>query len=299
MPNNIKEIVGISSLLTGLLTTKIIKYNKHRSIKRHGVFKLDCIKMLPKMKNISIKDFCIDSYYETVYFDTKKLPHVEFLLRNIINKFDSYWSHTVVTGLDNYSYMKKMCESISPLIKVIKLNIKNLDLMSYNSFFGNKEFWSIFKGEKLFFWSNDTIVYKNNITDFLQYDFIGAPYPKKWKYPEGYCNGAISLRTKSVMLKCLDKVKFQYSKEINGKLEKPEDIYFSETIYKYKVGKLPNRETQLKFSMKDVYSNDPFCGHCDLTINVRMYDRKKKFKHLITSGYFNFLNNSEKTYLLK
>ena len=293
MPNNIKELVGITGLLSILLTKKILKDNTKRITNTHNKFKDECLDLLPKIKTVSIKDFSMDSYYETVFIDTKKLGHIEFLLRNIINRFDSYWSHTVVTGIDNYDYMSIMCRSISPRIKVIKLDVKNLDLVSYNDYVASKEFWKIFKGEKLFLWSEDTIVYKNNISDFLKYDFIGAPIPKKWKYPEGYSVGDISLRTKSVLLKCLEKVKFNKTciKDINGKLqlEKPENIYFSETIYKYKLGKLPDRDIQLKFCMKDVYTNDPFCGHCFLTKNIRMNDRKKKFKNLLKTGYFNFL----------
>jgi len=303
MPNNIKELVGVSGLLSVLLTKKIVKYNNKRTYNMHNKFKKDCLDLLPKLRNIAIKDFSIDSYYETVHFTTKKLGHIEFLLRNIINRFDSYWSHTIVTGLDNYDYMNDMCRLISSRIKVIKLDVKNLDLVSYNNYLGSKEFWEMFKGEKLFLWSEDTIVYKNNINDFLKYDFIGPPFPKEWKYAEGFSSGSITLRTKSVLLKCLETVKFNknYTKRINGKLdlEKPEDIYFSETIYKYKLGKLPDRDTQLKFCMKDVYTDDPFCGHYISNKNIQINDRKKKFKNLLRSGYFNFLNNPGKTNLLK
>lgn len=303
MSNNIKEFAGISGLLYMLFKKKILKYNNKRITTTHNKFKDDCLGLLPKIKNIPIKDFSIDSYYETILVDTRKLEHIEFLLRNIINRFDSYWSHTVVTGLDNYDYMNEMCSLISSRIKVIKLNVKNLDFLSYNNYLGSKEFWEMFKGEKLFLWSEDTIIYKNNISDFLKYDFIGAPFPIKWGYPEGFSNGHVTLRTKSILLKCLDKVKFNknVTKGQRGKmnLEKPEDIYFSETIYKYKLGKLPDRDIQLKFCIKDVYTDDPFCGHYIWNKNIIMNDRKNKFKNLLRSGYFNFLNNPRETHLLK
>ena len=67
---------------------------------------------------------------ETVLIEFRNFPHIEFLLRNTINKLSSEWNHTVVCGTNNFQLVRKICNAIGKKlpcrIKIIKLNISNL-----------------------------------------------------------------------------------------------------------------------------------------------------------------------------
>jgi len=58
---------------------------------------------------------------ETVLIDFQKLPHIEFLIRNIMIRFPS-WSHTVLCCQDNYDHMVGITGKISPNIKIVALD---------------------------------------------------------------------------------------------------------------------------------------------------------------------------------
>jgi len=70
--------------------------------------------------------------------------------------------------------MKILCESISKNIKIIKLDIDNLNQKTYSNLLQTKEFWNLFHSEKIFLYQEDTLVFKDNIEDFIEFDFIGA-----------------------------------------------------------------------------------------------------------------------------
>ena len=204
--------------------------------------------MINQSRKIIAKHFKKESKFETVFIDFRVIDHVEFLIRNVIYKFNDNWCHTVVCGNNNYEYMKILCESISKNIKIIKLDIDNLNQKTYSNLLQTKEFWNLFHSEKIFLYQEDTLVFKDNIEDFIEFDFIGAPWNKK---NLGY-NGGCCLRTRDIMLKCLEKEKPYF----------PEDKYYCKTIQKHNLGKLPEYNIAIQFGEENVNSNDiPFCGH--------------------------------------
>uniref|UniRef100_A0A6C0IV78 DUF5672 domain-containing protein n=1 Tax=viral metagenome TaxID=1070528 RepID=A0A6C0IV78_9ZZZZ len=270
------------------------KYRKYRGNLKVNKFRNECLNLLKYSRNIPIKDISVNSEYETIYFDTRKLPHVEFLIRNLIYKFGSEWSHTIVTGTENYDYMKNMCFNISEKIKVIKLDYPEIITnYIYQSIKTSINFYKLFRGEKLFLWCEDTIVLKQNIKDFLKYDYIGPPYPKKWGFPDDYANAAINIRTKSVILDCLNKVKYYQDEIIDSKSRKitnnPEDIYFPKNIKKYNLGLLATRDVQSKFGIEHTFYEDPLCIHCIWNVGIQKNDKNKIFRNLVSTGKFNYL----------
>ena len=56
------------------------------------------------------------------------------------------------------------------------MDIDNLNQESYSNLLQTKEFWNLFDSKKIFLYQEDSVVFKNNIRDFLGYDYIGAPW---------------------------------------------------------------------------------------------------------------------------
>jgi hypothetical protein len=105
--------------------------------------------------------------------------------------------------------------------------------------------------ETLLIFQSDTIIFpkhKDLINKFLEYHYVGAPWPNKWPAPLG--NGGLSLRKKSKMLEIIQK---------NPYRGQPEDVYFSTprnvTLY------TPTYEEALTFSVENVFSAISFGCH--------------------------------------
>jgi len=251
------------------------KINKERTVEQFKILHREkCLNCLAIIRNIIIPEFGFDSSKETLLIEFRCLPHIEFLLRNVIIKLP-FWKHTVVCGNNNYNLIKSICENITFGIKskinIIKLNIYNLTPSEYSDLLTNELFWNRLKGEKILIYQEDSILFHNNIQQFLKYDYIGAPWPKEQDDNSlGVGNGGFSLRSKSKLLKCLRNVDINELElgEHTIKYMKntcttyiPEDVYFSKSMIDYNIGLVASRKIASQFSQETIKSNNPLGGH--------------------------------------
>jgi hypothetical protein len=94
-------------------------------------FRYICFKYLNYIRQIEFNEIAIKSAHDAVLIEYRCFPHLEFLIRNTINKLGEKWSHTVICGILNYEYIVNMCNKISPQIKIIKTGFENLDQNTY------------------------------------------------------------------------------------------------------------------------------------------------------------------------
>ena len=189
----------------------------------------------------------------------------------MISKLGNEWSHTIVCGNLNYDYMIEICKSISPNIKVIKTDYDNLNQTTYSKFMASIEFWNMFHGEKILIYQEDSIIFKDNINDFLCWDYIGAPWRKNQNdNPKNVGNCGFSLRTKQCMLDVISKISIEDTKYNSSTLEYmknskmtigPEDVYFSLNMIRYNIGKVADYNSASLFSSECIYNKDSLGGH--------------------------------------
>ena len=225
--------------------------------------------------------------FKAVLIEYRCFPHLEFLIRNMILKLGTNWSYTVICGNLNYDYINKMCNSISLNIKIIKTNYDNLDINSYSKLLASLDFWNLLIGKKILIYQEDSCIFKTNIDEFLEYDYIGAPWPKSNTdnvYKVG--NGGFSLRTKQCMIDIINKIDIEnkecdksiliHMKNSNFTIM-PEDLYFSQNMIKYNIGKIAEWEVAKKFSIESQYYEDSFGGHnfwsCDKNWKNNLYNK--------------------------
>jgi hypothetical protein len=260
-------------------------------------FREACLQQLPLVQNIEIPEIIHNCHNETVLIEFRWFDHLEFLLRNMLLKLPK-WSHTVVCGNNNYDEMKKCCSQISESIRIIKLDIYNIIPSEYNVLLMKPAFWSQFNGEKLLIYQEDSFLFhSHNIDKFLKYDYVGAP----WKHGQddncyGVGNGGFSLRSKSIMLEVIAKVKLkdliigkstlQYMKNANVNVF-PEDVYFSKSIIDYKLGQVAPRDIALRFSQESVSGNNPLGGHNFFIANNKLNISYKTLKLTTNNNYYN------------
>lgn len=264
-----------------------------------------CFKLNYFMKHIplsfKIKKKCL---YEAVLIEFRILPHIEFIIRNAINKLGSKWSYTIICGELNYNLCKNISQKISENITVIKLNHINMTQQEYSDFLMTKKFWDLIHGEKILIYQEDSLIFKDNIHDFMNYDFIGAPFFKTSNdTPNCVGNGGLSLRTKTKMIevinKCpIDQLELGSSTKEYMKLNKlvtpPEDVYFSKNLQQFSIGDVSDWDTAYKFSSESVFNPDSFGCH-------KIWNCNDKWKtHLLKNfNYHVYTPASDIKYYLK
>ena len=271
----------------------------------HLYFRYMCFKYNFFMKHLIIPKIKKKSIYETVFIEFRKFPHVEFIIRNTILQLGQNWSHTVVCGNDNYEMMLNICNEISTDINIIKYPLEITSQNDYSKMLTTSEFWKSLYGEKILIYQEDSFIFKNNIQDFMRFDFIGAPFPKNVNdTPNLVGNGGLSLRSKSKMLEVIEKISLEntifnsstlnYMKIVNLQFP-PEDVYFSKNMQELEIGKVADWNTAFQFSTESINNPNSFGGHKFWLSDNKWKERIKKLFPL--SDYV-FQNDIEE-YLVK
>jgi len=253
-------------------------------------FRVICEENIPYIRNIDLPVIVKNNPLEAVLIEYRVFPHLEFLIRNAILKLGDKWSHTVVCGNLNYDFMVAMCANISPEITVIKTDYDNLNQSTYSVLLASKSFWEMFTGEKILLYQEDSCIFKSNIDDFLQWDYIGAPWPKTQNdTPNCVGNGGFSLRTKQCMIDVIDRISIydtnmtsstsDYMRN-NGMTVCPEDVYFSKNMQDYDIGTVADWDSAFAFSSESVCNGDSFGGH-NFWLSDEKWKARVKLLHYI------------------
>ena len=245
-----------------------------------------------------IESFKITSDTESVLLIFEEYPHIEIILRNTINKLPSTWSHTIFCCVKNYEFIKKMVSTISNDIKIICYNGCIDTLQDYNKLMVKSDFWNSFNGNKLLLYNELSMVLGNNIDDFMDYDFIGAPWKQEVNL-KCVGNGSFSIRNKKIMLEIIEKYKpreTEYSSVTDimnhilllDDYNPPEDVYFTTNMIKYNIGKIPDKDIAKTFSVESVFYEYPFGFHECYIANKNKWRDYLYGSVVINFDYYNF-----------
>jgi hypothetical protein len=234
-------------------------------------FRYMCYKMVPFIKTVLIPKIQKKSYYEAVFVEFRILPHIELIIRNAILKLGSKWAFTIVCGNKNVEFVTNMCKSISDNIKIIKYDVDNMTQEEYSNVLMTREFWELFNGGKILIHQEDTLMFKTNIDDFIEYDYIGAPFPSNSNdTPNRVGNGGFSLRSKQKMIEVITKCNIN-DLTINSSTVDymtyrkltipPEDVYFSKNLQEFNIGTVANWTVASSFSSEAVFNKDSLGCH--------------------------------------
>jgi len=227
------------------------------------IFKTKCKALIPSVRYFDIPKFKTKSDKCAVIVEGRILPHIEFILRQVARNLDETWSMIVYCGDDNHDYMKKLCEEIGN-INVINLHINNLSVDGYSELLMSASFWCEIPSEKVLIFQHDSLLFRKGINKFLEYDYIGAPWP--WR---NVGNGGLSLRSKSKMLEVIENINTKTivipegvnnHMKINNIKTIPEDVYFADGLLKIGANVAPF-EVANEFSIESIGHPNPLGGH--------------------------------------
>lgn len=218
-----------------------------------------CLEYLGFIRKFQLCDIKLAQKYEAVLVEFNILPHIEFVIRNTIHKLGDKWSHTIICGNINYEFVNNLCKEINTNIKIIKLNYDNLTQREYSNLLCTSKFWELLNGEKILLYQEDTCIFKQNIEDFIKWDFIVAPLNNQKNITDiNLGNCGLSLRTRKIMLYIINNLKLEISKVNLHTLNSMESTCL-----------VSDWETAFNFSSDKVFNQDSFGGHCGWSEDVR------------------------------
>ena len=207
--------------------------------------------------------------YTAVIVEPRQHAAMQFVLNNFMTNLDNDWNFVIFHGTENENYVKDIIDihlsTYKNRITLVNMGVKNMTVADYSMMFYEEELYKYIPTETFLVFQTDSIILKENkhkIRDFMQYDYVGAPWPKHMgilgKMEVG--NGGLSLRKKSKMLSLLP------YKEIaveNGKYGKylAEDQFFNGYHVRNVNIRRPALEKAKEFSVESFFCSQPFGVH--------------------------------------
>jgi len=203
------------------------------------------------------------TYFQNIPINTKKFcvmvePRKHEKLISVIKNFmfllqNKGWGLIIFHGTENYTFLKEELKDWNNVIYET-LGVNNLTIDMYNRLLCSSTFWSnlINHGcEHSLIFQVDTVLLKDQIDQFIEYDYIGAPWFIKFLGCLTVGNGGLSLRNCKTMLEITQKNKLAIGMN--------EDIYFSYMLLQKQNANIPTIEVAKRFSVETIYSEDT-CG---------------------------------------
>jgi hypothetical protein len=187
---------------------------------------------------------------------------------NVLQNIPSDWPIQIFHGQNNSKFIQN--SRLSEYIKTNRIflhqidSFKNNDAMGYTSdLLTNITFWQMVKGEKVLLFQLDSIFCSNSphkLTDFLQYDFIGAPWHPQYNIPAEVGNGGFSLRSRSKSIALLK------IRTYNRTVKYHEDIWYSKLLHLVNASIAPVHIAKT-FSVETTFYGTPLAVHKPVYLN--------------------------------
>ena len=185
------------------------------------------------------------------------------------------WTPVVVCNKDNMAFFKRFFGDKVEYVTKFKMPTKKFAIDTYNYLLKDPQFWNAFSQYKkaLFVQDDGMVVMKGLENEFLDYDYVGAPWRKDWatqnpnKFlieqvnPQLVGNGGVSLRDIKHMKFICEKYR-HLSKSLHYDMiqQSPEDVMFCRFGVQEGL-KMPDYDTAQKFSAEQVCDVKSHCFH--------------------------------------
>jgi hypothetical protein len=192
--------------------------------------------------------------YTAVIIEPREHKALSFVLNNFLTNLSEDWGIMIFHGRKNKQFIENILSNELShfkhrIIRLVQLEVDNLTISQYNTICKNSNFYKCIDTEIILIFQTDTIILdknKDQINNFLEYDYVGAP----WR-DGNVGNGGLSLRRKSKMIEICENV--------DSKLFENEDLYFS---YQSKIYlKKPTFHEAKTFSVETVFYEKSFGIH--------------------------------------
>jgi len=189
-----------------------------------------------------------------VIVEPRQMEELPLVIKNFMYLLQhKNWGLIVVHGTQNEDFIKSRLKGWKNVV-FHNLNVENLSLHDYNSLMLNCDFWNTIRGygcKKALVFQTDTLLLKNNIDDFLEYDYVGAPWTHSCFSGVLVGNGGLSLRDTEKMILITEK----YTNDVHN-----EDTFISYCC-SLEGFNVPSLEIAKGFSVESVFYENPMGLH--------------------------------------
>lgn len=169
-------------------------------------------------------------------------------LENILNNHSPFLPsgthYFIFTSPKLKNKYKNILDNLQLKYTVVETILEDDTVHGYNLLLTDhgSEFWNNFiHYDRVLIFQSDSGLLKSGIEDFLEYDYIGAPYP----YFPFVGNGGLSLRNPKTMLHIC--TNYPWNRDCG------EDLYFTKIMANNNIGKLAPIEIAKKFSVESEF----------------------------------------------
>lgn len=239
----------------------------------------NCMEYIKNRYNNNIfNNLSKESDYVAIIIEPRCHKHLESVIKNFISKLGKKWSMIIFHGNLNKDYIENILGD-NHCINLVNLEINNLSVYEYSDILLDINFWNKINSENILIFQTDCLL-RNNIDNFLNYDYIGAPWKK-----DNIClgitknfigNGGLSFRKKKSILKILNLIKPTFKSDHNLS----EDIFFSKWTKELNMN-LPTIKEAKLFSSEQIYEKN--CVGLHKIYNYLSYE---EVKDLLDFKYF-------------
>jgi hypothetical protein len=228
---------------------------------------------ITNMTNKTNNPFSLDFYpHIAIIVDFRQVDHIISVVHNVNHHIPSTWPIQIFHGRENEGFLRN--STLKPLIaegKVFFTLMEEVyDRGRTDTLLTDPKFWQRVRGEKVLLFQIDSAMCSNSphkVTDFLQYDYVGAPWDLSFfTFDKNYRvgNGGFSLRTRSKLLALLAHIKY------DPKL--PEDVWYAQNLHRVN-GSIPSIEIAKTFAVESMYYERPvgvhrFPWHCQFRADL-------------------------------
>lgn len=236
-----------------------IFFGVHRVWGYNSEFLVDLCMRCPGLNDlISLQDVVDDGDTCTaIIVEPRKHRALPFVVQNVLENLPANWNVRIYHGTKNREFVEKLLETElrhdASRITLQDLGVENLETqVAYSGILSSREFTEKIPTETFIVFQTDSMInpnHKDLLEKFLQYDYVGAPWP--WDHLK-VGNGGFSLRKRSKMLHIINT-----TERYRGAYE---DQYFSvgsKLARPYK----PTHTEAMEFSIEQVYSPKSFAIH--------------------------------------
>jgi hypothetical protein len=190
-----------------------------------------------------------------VIVETRRHPHLSYVLRNLMHFLDESWGLCIVHGSGNREFVEETVRGWGDVL-LVDSGVAQMTTESYSALKCRSSFWERIPSEHVLLFQTDSLLRRKGVEDFLEYDYVGAPWMHvlveqgSAEGPVG--NGGLSLRRKSAMLRILR----DHAREVDT----PEDQFFSTFLYRDGYH-LPSLEKASHFSTETMFQPESLGLH--------------------------------------
>jgi hypothetical protein len=195
--------------------------------------------------------------WTAILIEPRKHRAVRFVLQNLLDNLPTTWTIRFVHGATAGAWAGQIRNSFTAVeqerIVLVPAPVDNFSSQSqYSTYVASREFIESIPTEQCLIVQTDSMInpaQKHKLEKFLQYDYVGAPWP--WDSLQ-VGNGGFSLRRKAALLKVIDRM---------GPLKTDlEDQYFAFGMLVTKAS-IPTKEVAREFSVEQLFHPKPFAVH--------------------------------------